>query len=126
IIVNGEWIESPDDIKQASLDHFSKRFKEEARTRPSFTSSRFRTLTPDDALALESEFTLDEVKDAVWSCVGSKAPGPDGFNFNSIKSYWDVLKFDLWNYVKHFEFDLKRSNITRVQLSSFSKTYHSF
>nr|GEW65299.1 putative RNA-directed DNA polymerase, eukaryota, reverse transcriptase zinc-binding domain protein [Tanacetum cinerariifolium]GEW67941.1 putative RNA-directed DNA polymerase, eukaryota, reverse transcriptase zinc-binding domain protein [Tanacetum cinerariifolium] len=74
INVNGAWIESSDDIKQASLDHFSARFKEEIMTRPSFMSSRFRTLSPDAVQALESEFTMDAVKDAVWNCAGSKAP----------------------------------------------------
>ncbi|GJU50245.1 putative RNA-directed DNA polymerase [Tanacetum coccineum] len=103
INVNGAWIDSPDDIKQASLDHFSARFKEEFMTRPSFTSSRFRTLSLDAAQALESKFSMDEVKDAIWNCDGSKAPGPDGFNFNFIKSHWEVLKFDFWNCVKHFE-----------------------
>ncbi|GJS39763.1 putative RNA-directed DNA polymerase, eukaryota [Tanacetum coccineum] len=103
INVNGAWIDSPDDIKQASLDHFSARFKEEFMTRPSFTSSRFRMLSPDVAQALESKFSMDEVKDAVWNCAGSKAPGPDSFNFNFIKSHWEVLKFDFWNCVKHFE-----------------------
>ncbi|GJU77073.1 putative RNA-directed DNA polymerase [Tanacetum coccineum] len=103
INVNEAWIKSPDDIKQASLDYFSARFKEEIMTRPSFTSSRFLTLSPNVAQALESEFTMDEVKDAVWNCVGSKSLGPDGFNFNFIKSHWEVLKFDFWNYVKHFE-----------------------
>ena len=29
---------------------------------------------------LERPFTEDEVKDAVFACDGSKAPGPDGFS----------------------------------------------
>ena len=29
--------------------------------------------------------------------------GPDGFNFNFIKSFWDVLKVDFWNCIKLFE-----------------------
>ncbi|GJY26341.1 cysteine-rich receptor-like protein kinase [Tanacetum coccineum] len=33
----------------------------------------------------------------------SKAPGPDGFNFNFIKSFWDVIKVDFWNCIQHFE-----------------------
>ncbi|GJZ76785.1 putative RNA-directed DNA polymerase [Tanacetum coccineum] len=34
---------------------------------------------------------------------GSKSPGPDGFNFNFIKAYWEVLKFDFFECIKHFE-----------------------
>ncbi|GKA96117.1 putative RNA-directed DNA polymerase, eukaryota, reverse transcriptase zinc-binding domain protein [Tanacetum coccineum] len=103
INVNGAWIESPDDIKQAALDQFLARFKEEDMVRPSFSSSRFRSLSSDVVVALESEFTMEELKDAVWNCDGSKSPGPDGFNFNFIKYYWEVLKTDFWNCMKHFE-----------------------
>ncbi|GJZ78840.1 putative RNA-directed DNA polymerase [Tanacetum coccineum] len=28
---------------------------------------------------------------------------PDGYNFNFIKSFWDVIKLDFWNCVKYFE-----------------------
>ncbi|GJU85933.1 hypothetical protein Tco_1293479 [Tanacetum coccineum] len=44
-----------------------------------------------DVAFLESDFSIDEVKAAVWDCAGSKAPGPDGFNFNFIKAFWDLL-----------------------------------
>ncbi|GJY46405.1 putative RNA-directed DNA polymerase, eukaryota, reverse transcriptase zinc-binding domain protein [Tanacetum coccineum] len=74
ININGIWVKSPSNIKQAALDHFSSRFKE-----------------------------LIEVKVAVWDCAGSKAPGPDGFNFNFIKSFWDVVKIYFWNCISHFE-----------------------
>ncbi|GKA90114.1 hypothetical protein Tco_0811926, partial [Tanacetum coccineum] len=42
IHINGVWVKSPDDIKAASLDHFSSRFKEDVISRPSFSSNHFR------------------------------------------------------------------------------------
>ncbi|GKA75212.1 RNA-directed DNA polymerase, eukaryota [Tanacetum coccineum] len=54
----------------------------------------------EDVKALEATITLEEVKEAVWSCEGSKAPGPDGVKFNFIKHHWDVLKEDFYNCVK--------------------------
>ena len=33
---------------------------------------------------------------------GDKAPGPDGFSFAFVKSYWDILKDDVVNMVNEF------------------------
>lgn len=35
---------------------------------------------------------MEEVEEAVWSCKGDKILGPDGFNFNFIKSCRGFLK----------------------------------
>ncbi|GJZ71464.1 hypothetical protein Tco_0635315 [Tanacetum coccineum] len=94
ILVNGVWSNSPDVIKQAALEHFLSRFKESSFHRPSFSSPLFRSLSFDEAYLLELRISMDEIKDDVWGCAGSKSSGPDGFNFNLIKSYWEVLKQD--------------------------------
>ncbi|GKD44083.1 putative RNA-directed DNA polymerase, eukaryota, reverse transcriptase zinc-binding domain protein [Tanacetum coccineum] len=41
----------------------------------------------------------EKVKGVVWDCTMSKAPGPDDFNLNFIKSFWDVIKVDFWNFL---------------------------
>ncbi|GJW78983.1 putative RNA-directed DNA polymerase [Tanacetum coccineum] len=76
IIVNGSWCVSHDNIKQAVVNHFSGRFKECVAIRPLFRSLLFRKLCVPDAIFLESDITLVEVKEAIWSCSGSKSPGP--------------------------------------------------
>ncbi|XP_068486340.1 uncharacterized protein [Phaseolus vulgaris] len=48
------------------------------------------------------KFSEEEVKNAVWDCGGSKSPGPDGFNFNFIKSCWEVHKVDVMAAVQLF------------------------
>ncbi|GJR24032.1 putative RNA-directed DNA polymerase [Tanacetum coccineum] len=68
-----------------------------------YSHSFFRKLCPPDISYLESSFSMEEIKCAVWDCAGSKAPSPDAFNFNFIKSFWDILKSDFWNCIKHFE-----------------------
>ncbi|GKE89190.1 hypothetical protein Tco_1566665, partial [Tanacetum coccineum] len=40
---------------------------------------------------LERLATLEEIKEAVWDCGSSKAPGPDGFSFAFVKKYWDII-----------------------------------
>ncbi|GKA67931.1 RNA-directed DNA polymerase, eukaryota, partial [Tanacetum coccineum] len=110
---------SPDDIKQAAVDNLSLRFKECDHLRPLFSSHLFRRLSPIDSQFLESNFSLEEVKSAVWDCAGSKAPGPDGFNFNFINSFWDVLKVDFSNYIKIFE---ATGNITNGSVEALQVT----
>ncbi|GKA82834.1 RNA-directed DNA polymerase, eukaryota [Tanacetum coccineum] len=65
IHVNGAWIDTPDAIKLAAMDHFAVRFKELNIIRPPFSSQLFKRLSPYDASYLESTFSLDEVKAVV-------------------------------------------------------------
>nr|GFA38136.1 reverse transcriptase domain, reverse transcriptase zinc-binding domain protein [Tanacetum cinerariifolium] len=69
----------------AALNHFSSRFHEEKPIRPKFRSDYFRRLDREDVTMLESAFTMEEVKAAVWDCSSSKSSGPDGLNFKFIK-----------------------------------------
>ncbi|GJU10288.1 putative RNA-directed DNA polymerase, eukaryota, reverse transcriptase zinc-binding domain protein [Tanacetum coccineum] len=80
------WVEDPETIFFAVVNHFSSRFHEEIPNRPKFRSSLFQQLNYNDVTLLESIFTMDEIKTALWDCCGSKSPDPDGFNFKFIKS----------------------------------------
>ena len=44
---------------------------------------------------LTSEFTISEVKDAVFQMEHNKAPGPDGFPAEFYQVFWEVIKDDL-------------------------------
>jgi hypothetical protein len=37
-------------------------------------------------------FSLEEIEEVVSECDGNKSPGPDGFNFNFFKAFWNLLK----------------------------------
>jgi hypothetical protein len=41
----------------------------------------------EDQTILDSQFTPEEIEEAVSQCEGNKAPGPDGFNFIFIKKF---------------------------------------
>ncbi|MCI11439.1 LINE-1 reverse transcriptase like, partial [Trifolium medium] len=47
-------------------------------------------------------FSIDEVREVIWSCDGNKCPGPDGFNFNFLKACWDILKGDIMDFLHEF------------------------
>ncbi|GKC89097.1 putative RNA-directed DNA polymerase [Tanacetum coccineum] len=123
IHVNGSWVESPGEIKQAALDYYAARFKESNTQRPLLDSPLFKKLSESDADFLESKFTVEEVTSAVWDCAGSKAPGPDEFNFNFIKTFWDVVKTDFWNCIRQFETTdvIKKGLISKLLASHLAK-----
>ncbi|GJR92121.1 putative RNA-directed DNA polymerase, eukaryota, reverse transcriptase zinc-binding domain protein [Tanacetum coccineum] len=52
--------------------------------------------------ALEDNVSNEEIKAAVWDCGSQKAPGPDGFTFLFIKSYWELFKPDVEAAVRDF------------------------
>lgn len=48
-------------------------------------------LPTHDLSALDADFTLDEIHDAVKAMPADKAPGPNGFISNFFKSSWDLV-----------------------------------
>lgn len=69
---------------------------------PETTNPQFISLKECDSIFLETNVTVDEIKDAVWECGGDKAPGPDGFTFKFIKQFWLLLLSDIVSYVEEF------------------------
>lgn len=70
--------------------------------RPVLDGIDFRKIGDERAAELSKEFTLEELEDAILSCHGDKAPGPDGFNFKFVKSFWGTLKSDFLGLVEEF------------------------
>ncbi|GKE06748.1 RNA-directed DNA polymerase, eukaryota [Tanacetum coccineum] len=82
---------------------FHGKFHENNLSRPTFTSNLFKQLSVEECSLLDLPFSTQEIKEAVWSCGGDKAPGPDGFSFKLLKKHWDIFSFDIISYVKEFE-----------------------
>ncbi|KAL2922745.1 hypothetical protein RDABS01_014236, partial [Bienertia sinuspersici] len=59
-------------------------------------------LSEDQATSLIREFTNDEIKKALFSIPGSKAPGPDGFNSTFYKESWPIIGEDVCKAIKDF------------------------
>ena len=51
---------------------------------------------------LTSEFTVSEVKDAVFQMEHNKAPGPNGFPVEFYQVFWEVIKDDLMSLFTDF------------------------
>ncbi|GKD01156.1 transposon TX1 uncharacterized [Tanacetum coccineum] len=88
-------------VEYLSINRFFHRlkFKEDFSWRPSFSNNLFKTLSSEDVSLLNQPFSIQEIKDAIWSCGAS----PDGFTFKLIKKHWNLLGPDIISYVKEFE-----------------------
>ncbi|GJY17125.1 putative RNA-directed DNA polymerase, eukaryota, reverse transcriptase zinc-binding domain protein [Tanacetum coccineum] len=71
--------------------------------RPTYSSSLFNQLSVDEVQLLDTPFSDVVIKDAVWDYGSDKAPGPDGFTFKFLKKHWNLLEYDIIDYVKDFE-----------------------
>jgi hypothetical protein len=45
---------------------------------------------------------LEELKQSVWDCDGSKSPGPDGFNSKFYMLAWNFIANDLLDLANNF------------------------
>lgn len=102
LMVEGEWCEDPEKIKNGVFNYFKNVFNEENYKRPSFQNSNFKTLEDSDSEWLERQVSEIEVWEAIKDCGNQKAQGPDGFNFGFIKLIWNILKDDLMKAVRYF------------------------
>ncbi|KAL2934042.1 hypothetical protein RDABS01_017161 [Bienertia sinuspersici] len=85
-------------------------------------------LNEEQASSLTREFTNEEIKKALFSIPGSKAPGPDGFNITFYKESWQVIGDDVCNAVKDFFHHgkmLKQINCTKLALIPKIQSPHS-
>lgn len=84
--INGVWQEDPEVVKDEVMRFFISKFSSEDTLNIRFPITPSKTISDFDKCWLEREFSMEEIKNAVWECGSDKAPGPDGFNFQIIES----------------------------------------
>ncbi|KAK2446576.1 hypothetical protein QL285_017365 [Trifolium repens] len=90
--VDNSWLESPTEIRQAVVSYFANHFQSSMVNRPRLDGIVFPVISDQDNSLLSERFSLEEIHGVVMDCDGNKSPGPDGFNFSFIKSFWYLLK----------------------------------
>ncbi|MFS8018660.1 putative RNA-directed DNA polymerase [Helianthus anomalus] len=116
LMIDGVWNSNPVVIKEAFFDFFAKQFVEPMSSRPAIFCHNLTTLSSADADNLVRPFSAVEIKEAIWGCVGDRAPGPDGFNFKFIKKNWDLFQGD---FIRLFQEFYSNGTINRCCASSF-------
>ncbi|GKU98995.1 hypothetical protein SLEP1_g11917 [Rubroshorea leprosula] len=99
ILGENGWVEEPDVVKEEAIKYFSKLFRDEKWHHPVLGGIQFHRISAIQKKWLERPFTIEEIEEGLQSCAGSKAPGPNGFNFNFIKFAWSTMKDDFVNFL---------------------------
>ncbi|PWA60782.1 hypothetical protein CTI12_AA378320 [Artemisia annua] len=68
---------------------------------------------------LESFVSYDEIKRAVWDCGTNKSPGPDGFSFDFIRKFWNIINENVVAAITDFI-----SLIPKIQDAKAVKDFH--
>lgn len=101
VIHNSIWYTQTDRVKEILLNFYKTKFgsfKPQVALSP---NHRYPQLSPTKSQELEVIVSLQEIKEAVWSCVSDKAPGPDG-TFKVIKRHWEIIKDDFVEFINEF------------------------
>nr|KYP53426.1 Transposon TX1 uncharacterized [Cajanus cajan] len=102
LFVDGRWMDDPKQVKLQVKKFFHNRFMEQHWERPLIEGVQFKQISDREKCQLTADIDLEEIKMAVWDCDSSKSPGPDGFNFKFIKSFWETVKEDIVRMMKEF------------------------
>ncbi|GJT97592.1 RNA-directed DNA polymerase, eukaryota, reverse transcriptase zinc-binding domain protein [Tanacetum coccineum] len=78
VLVEGDWIVDPSNVKKEFLNHFSNRFDKPISPILLLKSQFPNVLTSDQLVDLKRDVTHEEIKKAVWDCGINKSPGPNG------------------------------------------------
>nr|GEV54544.1 RNA-directed DNA polymerase, eukaryota, reverse transcriptase zinc-binding domain protein [Tanacetum cinerariifolium] len=102
VLVNDNWVESPQLVKNEFYAHFKQRFEKPNLSGIQFDREFPNKICSEQAIDLEREVSKEEVKRAVWDCRIDKAPGPDGFTFGFYRRFWNLIECDVVKDVKWF------------------------
>ncbi|XP_015934911.1 uncharacterized protein LOC107460996 [Arachis duranensis] len=91
LVINGRVIRNQARINVAIRDFYKRLYHQETSPAVSFRDGLVNRLEREEAEVLEVMPSVKEVKNAVWDCESSKAPGKDGYNMNFIKKCWGRL-----------------------------------
>ena len=105
ISFNGVVHTEPQDIRRGIFDFFKKHYEKSSWPRPTIDGLDLKRLEDVESRNMEEEFSMEEIWEAVKDCEGNKALGPDGLNFNFIKSNWEVIKDDVMHFFADFHID---------------------
>ena len=89
-------------MKNAIVQFYENLLHDEHQQRPLIGGISYDTISTEDALELEKEFSEEEVRSAINELGKEKAPDPDGFSIAFFQSCWEVVKGDMMGLFSDF------------------------
>jgi len=89
---DGNWVEEKEDIAEVATNYFNSLFNAGTCFQMNeCLNTVMSKVTPDMQQMLSSEFTVTEIKTAVFQMGPTKAPGPNGMNALFYQKFWHVM-----------------------------------
>lgn len=97
---NGDWVSDPEELERKVTGFYKKLYAEEEEYVPLCLTDCFPTLTNELFCDLRKHAIEEEIRRAVFSIGGFKAPGKDGFHALFYHNQWSVVGAKLCELVK--------------------------
>ncbi|XP_016170676.1 uncharacterized protein LOC107613265 [Arachis ipaensis] len=91
LMIHGRLVRNQARIKGAIRGFYKDLYKQDYAPRIGIRDGLMKQIHRDEAETLEVMPSEEEIKEAVWDCESSKAPGSDGYNMNFIKRCWEDI-----------------------------------
>ncbi|XP_025661179.1 uncharacterized protein [Arachis hypogaea] len=92
LVINGRQVRNQARIKIAIKEFYKNLYQQEVSLMMGFRDGLVSKIDEGDALTLEELPSAEEIREAIWDCESSKAPGCDGYNMNFIKRCWGSFR----------------------------------
>ncbi|XP_025611722.1 uncharacterized protein [Arachis hypogaea] len=102
LVINGKRVRNQARIKIAIREFYKDLYHQERSPKVSFRDGLVEKIDELDAGTLEVLPSAEEIREAVWDCESSKAPGCDRYNLNFIKRCWDEIRAEFTAAVMEF------------------------
>ncbi|GLT35685.1 hypothetical protein SLA2020_101160 [Shorea laevis] len=89
-------------LKEGVASYFESLFEKDEWQRWILDGANGSQINQQQRELLTAPFEEGEIREAVWDCNCSKAPGLDGFNFRFIRETWNIIKEDVVGFVQEF------------------------
>ncbi|KAK2662620.1 hypothetical protein Ddye_001194 [Dipteronia dyeriana] len=94
IHISDRKLDGPIQIKEGVFGYFKNHFQSHSSLFFEMQRLDFNPISVSDRVDLERKFSTEEIWEALYDCDDNKAPGPDGFNLNFIRTNREVVKND--------------------------------
>ncbi|XP_072054318.1 uncharacterized protein [Arachis hypogaea] len=91
LVINGRLVRNQDRIKTVITCFYKELYRQEYALLIGIREGLVKKIDDEETSLLEEMPSAEKVREAVWDCESSKAPGCDGYNMNFIKKYWGEL-----------------------------------
>lgn len=102
LTIDGSVTDDPHLIELALINFYKSLYNKDSKRDAWFEIWHGKSITTLQASFLEKEFTLDEIKKAIFYLPKEKAPGLDGYPLLFFQECWDIIKDDLFSFFSEF------------------------